>query len=125
METDFRLFGHARQILAALRLDDEAAAAVAGIFSAVSKNEVNVLREFDMMNEAEALCVAGELCCPGCEWEVTFNWWLREQRAAVLTSAPPHLAVLVQAFAQELLSAGWQLRVPAPEPGYVRQTAFV
>lgn len=117
-QTDFRLFAHAREILRALKLDTEEAAAVAAIFSAVSKNEVNVMREFDLSLEADALDILGNLCAPGGEWDNIYGWWLQKQLEELSPiSAPPHITILVQTFAAEQLHSGWRLRVPTPERG--------
>jgi len=49
----------------------------------------------------------------------------RAEGTAALKGVPPHLVALLQASIQELSNAGCRLRVPVPEPGYVRRTAFV
>lgn len=109
METDFRLFAHARRILAALKLDDENAQAVAAIFSAVGRNEASVLSEFDMEREASALHMARSLCEQ--EWAVAYQYWLD---AAPLAAMPPHLALLATQFVQRIRCSGWVIKVPEP-----------
>lgn len=129
-QTDFKLFAHAREILRALKLGTEEAAAVAGIFSAVGRNEVNVMREFDLSLEAGALDIVGNLCAPGGEWDSVYAWWLQRQSQELSTiSAPPYITMMVQTFAAEQLHSGWRLRVPTPERGHpgcpVTESVFV
>lgn len=124
METDFRLFAHARRILAALRLEDEVAKGIAAMFSAVGRNETNVLREFDMQAEASALDVAGSLCSRGGEWDVAYLVWL-EEAPALLSDASPLIAVLATQFAQQQLQSSWHVKVPHPVRPHVADSAFV
>lgn len=118
MRTDFRLFAHAREILGALRLEDEQAQAVAAIFVSVGKSEAAVLREFDMLAEATALQMAAELCRPGGEWDVSYVMWLSRAPVA-LAHAPAHLSSLGLGFAAQALARGARVRTPEVLRGLV------
>lgn len=117
METDFKLFSHARQILGALKLDDAPAQAVAAIFAAVGKSEGAVLAEFDLVREARALQTAQDLCTG--EWDAAFRHWCAGMARVLpgLPGLPPHLQVLVMVFINHLQTAGQKVCVPEPLPG--------
>mmetsp|Transcript_116298 Transcript_116298/g.323984 ORF Transcript_116298/g.323984 Transcript_116298/m.323984 type:complete len:549 (+) Transcript_116298:73-1719(+) len=113
MQTDFRLFHHARSILSALRLEDDTAQTVGALFSAVSKNEAAVMREFDMQAESRVLAAAGHLCAA--EWPTAYNGWL-VAAPMLLQGLPPNLAVLVSAWTLQLQTPSRSVCVQVPEP---------
>eukprot|EP00401_Gymnodinium_catenatum_P006398 CAMPEP_0117514548 /NCGR_PEP_ID=MMETSP0784-20121206/30126_1 /TAXON_ID=39447 /ORGANISM="" /LENGTH=541 /DNA_ID=CAMNT_0005310347 /DNA_START=13 /DNA_END=1634 /DNA_ORIENTATION=+ len=123
MQTDFRLFEHARGILGALRLEDEQAQSVAGIFSAVQRNEPAVLQEFDLGAEADAMRMAATIC-GGDDWGGAYRTWLIRAQES-LAQAPPQLAVLAMTFVTEAQSSRWAVRVPLPFDGYCNESVLV
>jgi len=123
METDFRLFVHARQIVAALRLDDDAARVIPSLFKAVAKSEASVLQEFDMEAEARALAMAKSLCTRRGEWYHAYQIWL-EQAEATLVRAPLRISQLALQFVGQMRTSGGRVQVPEALPGSVSQSAF-
>lgn len=123
METDFRLFVHARRILSVLRLDDEGSNIVAAIFSVVGKNEENVLREFDMEAEACVLDMAGTLCARHGEWDSAYQVWLAQAETS-LASAPPLMSMFALTFVHQMRSSEWRVQVPEPVRTCVNYSAF-
>lgn len=121
MQTDFRLFAHARGILRALRLEDEQSHAVAAIFSAVGRSEGAVMQEFDMRREAAAMELAGRLCAS--EWGCAYAMWLTSAEAA-LAQLPPPFPLLATTFSARLRTSPWSVRVPQPLAGAICESAL-
>uniref|UniRef100_A0A7S4VJF1 ABC1 atypical kinase-like domain-containing protein n=1 Tax=Alexandrium monilatum TaxID=311494 RepID=A0A7S4VJF1_9DINO len=118
VQTDFRLFEHARNILRALNLEDEQARTVGVLFAAVGKNEPAVMNEFDLQAEAIKLATAGELAAG--EWPHAYGAWLGAA-SAILAAQPPALAMLAT---QWLRNNQWRVRVPEPVAGLCSQPAI-
>lgn len=116
-ETDFRLFEHARAILHALKLSDEKANIVGSMFDAVNKSERSVLAEFDLRREALAMQSASSLLA---EWPERYAQWQRAMVALHGRWAPDVAALLAAAMARQ-----WQVAIPEPVEGYVRESALV
>jgi len=121
MQTDFRLFRHAQDILMALRLEDEKATVVGALFAAVSKAEAAVMREFDLLAEAYVLQQIGEVIAN--EWPAAHQRWLSAAMVA-LAALPQPLPILAVAFIQRAQATGWRVQVPEPEPVLCSQAAF-
>ncbi|CAJ1403112.1 unnamed protein product [Effrenium voratum] len=119
-DTDFRLFGHARQILGALKLNDEKANIVAAMFDAVGKSEQSVLAEFDLREEANAMQIADGLLPM---WPAVYAQW-KQCLSAGLSHGLPHVAAAALQGA-EAASAAWRMAVPAPVESLVTPGAMV
>ncbi|CAJ1342599.1 unnamed protein product [Effrenium voratum] len=119
-DTDFRLFGHARQILGALKLNDEKANIVAAMFDAVGKSEQSVLAEFDLREEANAMQIADGLLPM---WPAVYAQW-KQCLSAGLSHGLPHVAAAALQGA-EAASAAWCVAVPAPVESLVTPGAMV
>jgi len=124
METDFRLFAHARNILKAVNIRDEKADIVGAMFDAVGRSEQSVLAEFDLNREAWALRTAGGLCTSVASqdnWPVAYRDWL-EAVMPMLDGIPPYLAPLVSAALAS--QEGWSIQVPEPLRGYCGESVM-
>eukprot|EP00928_Gymnodinium_smaydae_P018277 TRINITY_DN16966_c0_g1_i1.p1 TRINITY_DN16966_c0_g1~~TRINITY_DN16966_c0_g1_i1.p1 ORF type:complete len:323 (-),score=49.17 TRINITY_DN16966_c0_g1_i1:137-1105(-) len=115
----------------ALNLRTEEAQAVSAIFDAVGKNESNVMSEFDLHREAQALRTAATLCTQ--EWNAAYCAWhqamlpvfmaaAREGQSQASASLPPHVAILAAVALQQ--SQAWCTRVPEPVVGHTSVSAL-
>lgn len=125
MQTDFRLFSHAKAILSALRLEDLQTQTICSMFAAVGKSEAAVMREFDLTLEARALRVAGDLAGAAGEWPQVHTEWLSEVELRVRANLPQELHVPAALMMEQQRSRGMHVRVPQPLPGLSKESALV